>query len=134
MGRTAEATALNRKVLELDPNNIVALNNLAWALCEQNGQYQEALELADKGLKIAPNYVDLLETRGVILYRLGQFEKAAEDLARCVELYPGNAGPLASAYFHLARAYAKMRRTARPSRPSRQAMDPAKRLAARGPG
>jgi len=128
MGRAAEAAALNRKVLDLDPNNIIALNNLAWILCEQDGQYQEALELADRGLKVAPHYVDVLETRAVVLYRLGQFDKAAEELARCVEMYPANARPLASAYFHLARAYAKMERAVQAQQSLKQAMDRVKDL------
>jgi tetratricopeptide (TPR) repeat protein len=134
-GRNAQAAAMSRKVLELDPNNIIALNNLAWILCEEDKQYQEALELADRGLKVAPNYADLLDTRGVVLYRLGQFDKAAADFAQCVELYPANARPLVSAYFHLARAYARMGRTAEAQQYLKQTMDlheratdPAKRL------
>jgi len=38
-GRVEESAVLNRQILELDPNNIVALNNLAWILCEEKGQY-----------------------------------------------------------------------------------------------
>jgi tetratricopeptide (TPR) repeat protein len=128
MGRTVEAKALNSRVLELDPNSVVALNNLAWILCERDGQYQEALELADRGLKVAPDYMDLLDTRGVVLYRLGRFDKSAEDLARCIELYQDNAKSLASAYFHLARADAKMERTEQARERLKQAMDRAKDL------
>lgn len=123
LGRAAEAAALNRKVLDLDPNNVIALNNLAWILCEQDKQYAEALELANRGLKIVPYYADLLDTRGVILFRRGQNDKALEDLAQCVELYPPNARALASAYFHLARAYNGMGRTKEALQYVKQAID-----------
>ncbi len=133
MGRVAESVALNRKVIELDPNNIVALNNLAWALCEQNEQYEEALKYANQALSISPYYVDVLETRGVIFYRLGQadktmLDKAAEDLSRCIELYPENARSLASAYFHLARVYADLRRPAQAQQALKEAMVPTRHL------
>jgi len=121
--RTAEAAVYNREVLELDPNNVIALNNLAWVLCEEDEQYQEALELAERGLKVTPDYADLLDTRGVALYRLGQFAKAAEDFTRCIELYPVDASSLASVHFHLARAYARMERTAEARQSFKQAMD-----------
>ncbi len=123
MGRMAEAATLNRKALELDPNNIIALNNLAWILCEQDKQYDEALNLANRGLKAATNYTDLLDTRGVIVYRLGQFDKAVEDFRQCVELYPANARALASAYFHLGQAYAKMGRASDAEKALGQARD-----------
>lgn len=122
-GRNEQAAALNRKILELDPNSIMALNNLAWILCEDDNQYKEALELANKGLKVAPNYADLLDTRGVVLYRLGQFENAAADFSQCVLLYPANARPLASAYFHLARAYDKLGNASQAQQSLKQAID-----------
>jgi tetratricopeptide (TPR) repeat protein len=122
-GRTAEAATLNRRVLELDPNDPIALNNLAWILCEDDHQYQEALKFANRGLKVAPDYADLLDTRGVALYRLGQFDKAAEDFSRCVDLYPANARAATSSYFHLARTHAELGHTDQAQRYLKQAMD-----------
>ncbi|HEC03262.1 MAG TPA: tetratricopeptide repeat protein, partial [Phycisphaerales bacterium] len=103
---------LNRQILELDPNNIVALNNLAWILCEEKGQYQEALQLANRGLRIRKEYTDLLDTRGVIYYRLGAadpayYEKAEADFVQCLEWYPVKARAGVATRFHLARVYAK---------------------------
>ena len=75
-GRDEEAARLNRRILELDPNNVIAINNLAWMLCESSSSspeaIQESLQLADRGLKLVPDYMDLLDTRGVVHYRLGQ--------------------------------------------------------------
>ncbi|MDI6449699.1 tetratricopeptide repeat protein [Anaerobaca lacustris] len=120
--RVEEAVALNRKIIEIDPNDVFAVNNLAWLLCEEQGQYARALELANRGLTLRPEYIDLIDTRGVIHYRMGNFEKALEDLTRCVELYPINASALASTHFHLARVYAEMGRRADATRHVQQAL------------
>jgi len=109
-GRAEESAVLNRQILELDPNNVVAMNNLAWVLCEEKGQYQEALKFADKGLDIAPGFADIMDTRGVIYYRLGaadptHYEKAEADFMRCIELYPAQAPSVVATHFHLARVY-----------------------------
>ncbi len=111
-GRTDEAISLNQKTLELDPNNVVAINNLAWLLCEEQGQCRRALELANRGLGIRPEYIDLIETRGVIHYHLGNMDEAVRDLNRSIELYPDNAVALAVTHYHLARVYARMGRRA----------------------
>jgi tetratricopeptide (TPR) repeat protein len=133
LGRTAEAAMYNRKVLELDPNDVIAMNNLAWVLCEESGHCQEALDLAERGLKISPDYVDLIDTRGVAHYRLGHFEQATADFARCIELYPPNARSLASAHFHMGRACAKMGRKTLAEQHLKQAMELQDRLGSLSP-
>jgi len=121
-GRASEASQLNQRILQVDPNNVIAMNNLAWALCEDQNRSRDALELADRGLKLAPQYVDLVDTRGVIYYRLGQHEKAAQDFAECVKLYPGNVPATVSSRFHLARALAKLGRKAEATQHMEQAL------------
>ena len=105
--RSAESAELYQQLIELDPENLIAINNLAWILSEEKGQYQQALELAQKGLKLAPNYLDLIETRGVVYYRMGEMTKAIEDLTKCIELYPSSIPQYTTACFHLARAFDK---------------------------
>ena len=110
MGRSDESAELYRRLIELEPENLIAINNLAWILSEDKGQHKQALELAQKGLKLAPNYIDLIETRGVIFYRMGDFTKSIGDLTRCVELYPSLTPQYVAASFHLARALDKIGR------------------------
>ena len=107
--RTVESVALYQKVLTLQPDNVVAINNLAWMMCEEHGKYQQALELAQSGLAKTPDYVDLIDTRGVIYYRLGEFNKAVQDFTRCIELYPAETPSAVASYFHLGRAFAGLR-------------------------
>jgi tetratricopeptide (TPR) repeat protein len=104
-GRSEEAAGLYQRVLELQPDNLVVINNLAWILCENQKKYKQALALADRGLEKAPdNYVDLIDTRGVIYQRLGQYDKAAEDFNKCLKLYPEGTPALTTSHLHLAQA------------------------------
>jgi len=106
VGRPDEAVLLYQRVLQLEPDNLIVINNLAWIMCEEQDKFQEALELAQKGLKIAPNYIDLIDTRGVVYYRLGEFDKAVEDFTTCINLYPNETPASVASRFHLARAFA----------------------------
>ncbi|MFZ2147116.1 MAG: tetratricopeptide repeat protein [Sedimentisphaerales bacterium] len=106
VGRPDEVVLLYQRVLQLEPDNLIVINNLAWIMCEEQDKFQQALELAQKGLKIAPNYIDLIDTRGVVYYRLGEFNKAVEDFTTCIKLYPNEAPAFIASRFHLARAFA----------------------------
>lgn len=105
--RADEAVDLYRRLLELQPRNVIAMNNLAWILCEEQGKYLEALELTQKGLQAEPDYADLLDTRGVIYYRLGEYEKAVQDFTKSMSLYLGTTPASIGTRFHLARALAR---------------------------
>ena len=106
--RSTESAQLYERVLELEPDNVIAVNNLAWIICEVQGKPKEALELALRGSKIAPNYYDLIDTRGVIYYRLGEFDKAVRDFNECIKLYPDITPSSISTRFYLARALIKL--------------------------
>ncbi len=107
-GRSAESAELYQQLLEIEPRNLIAINNLAWIMSEDKAQYQQALDLAQKGLELNPNYIDLIETRGVVYYRLGELNKAVQDLTKCVELYPDTVPQSVVARFHLARTFAEL--------------------------
>ncbi len=107
-GRPAESAQLYERLLKLEPDNIIAMNNLAWIICEVQGKPQEALDLAQRGLKIAPNYYDLIDTRGVIYYRLGELDKAIRDFNECIKLYPGITPSSIGTRFYLARALSEL--------------------------
>ncbi len=110
MKRSNEAVPFYQRLLELEPENVIAMNNLAWILCDEQGKYQQALELAQRGLRIAPDYVDLIDTRGVLYDKLGQYDKAIQDFTRCLELYPDKTPARVASYLHLGRTLAKLGR------------------------
>ena len=59
-----------RAFLAQYPDDTRALNDLAWILQEHYRRYADALELANRGLKLAPGDAHLLDTRGTILSNL----------------------------------------------------------------
>jgi tetratricopeptide (TPR) repeat protein len=110
-GQFDDSAQLYQKVLEIDSNNTVAMNNLAWIMCERLGKYKQALELVEKGLELEPQYIDLIDTRGMVYYRLREFNKAIQDFSTCIKLYPSSTPSCIASYFHLGRAYAELGKT-----------------------
>lgn len=104
-GRPLEAMASYEKLIALYPENLTAINNLAWILCEDIGNPARSLELAQKGLRIEPDYLDLIDTRGMAYFRLGKLEQAIDDFNTCTTLCPSHLPSAAASYFHLGRAY-----------------------------
>ena len=56
---------------------------------------------------LSPNYLDLLDTRGTVYFRLGMLDKAMDDFSICVKNYPNNVPSAATSYFHLGRVFAE---------------------------
>lgn len=117
LGDIDRAERAYRRVLELEPQNILALNDLAWALKEdrrredigsRRKRYKEALALADKGIKLAPANRNLHDTRGVILCKLGRFNDARKDFETCVKLADPRSPARARALLQLGRTCAKL--------------------------
>jgi tetratricopeptide (TPR) repeat protein len=97
--RHAAATALYRQVLKREPQNIVALNNLAFLLGLSKGDTRLALQLIDKGMKAAGPTADLLDTQATIYLAEGKAGPARKAVRAAIAQTPS-----AMAYFHLAQA------------------------------
>jgi cellulose synthase operon protein C len=108
-GRYTDAAQLYRNLLAQNPDNPLALNNLAWTLSEDLNQPAEGLERIDAAIQRMGRQPSLLDTRGVILTRLGKFDQAISDLEAAIQT---SQTPSAAIYYHLARAYQKAGRTA----------------------
>jgi len=86
-GNPARAKEVYQKLLEQHPNDIQVLNDLAWVLQEQDHRYEAALELANRGLSLAPNDSHLLDTRATILSNMpDRLADARKDFEKLVEL------------------------------------------------
>ena len=72
LGRKSEAIDTYEKVLALQPDNVVALNNLAGLYSGANEK--KALELAEKAYNIDPKNPGIQDTYGWILLRQGQVD------------------------------------------------------------
>jgi tetratricopeptide (TPR) repeat protein len=115
------------------PDNVVVMNNLAWILCGQ-GDYEQALELAQQGLKMAPDYIDLIDTRGLIYSQMGKQQEAISDFTRCVELYLPNMPSRTASYFHMGKAFYKLREKERAVDALKQAMKLNEKIGGLSPG
>lgn len=106
----ARAAEWYEKTLALEPTQVIAANNLAWILCNNQNNPQKALEYANRGLQIAPDYADLVDTRGTIYMALEDYQSAVVDYYHCLELYTADSAQLASTSFRLAKSLVKLGR------------------------
>lgn len=97
-GKIDEAIAGYRRVVELQPRNVVALNNLAFALAVHRKAPADALPLAERAAKLAPSNANVLDTLGWVEHLLGNHEAAARILTDASKLDPGSA----ETHLHLA--------------------------------
>jgi Flp pilus assembly protein TadD len=95
------AVAIFRRILALDPHNVLALNNLATILAERPNQRAEALEHIERAIEIAGRQAPLLDTQGTILLKLGD----AKGAISCLEEATAGGAADARFYLHLAAAY-----------------------------
>ena len=91
-----------RKVVEREPDNVQALNNLAYLVLEYNNTPDEALKYAEKATELAPDRLAVADTIGWILYRKGLYSSAVKHLERAAADRSN-----ALSKYHLAMAYAK---------------------------
>ncbi len=91
-----------RKALQLDPNQVQALNNLAYLLAESAKQPDQALRFAEKAAELAPDNASVRNTLGWVFYHKGMYNIAVRHLERAVE---AESTPMRN--FHLAMAYWK---------------------------
>lgn len=101
-GDNNAAIELYRKVLDDDPDNARALNNLAYLLAQYGNQPDEALKYAQSAVELDPNAPGYCDTLGWIFYRKALYSEAIQYLKRATS----QNGDVVWKY-HLAMAYAK---------------------------
>jgi tetratricopeptide (TPR) repeat protein len=88
-GQDGQAASEFRKVLVVDPFNVVALNNAAW-LAHRAGDSGRALDLAERAYGLMPQNPGVLDSLGVILMEAGMLERARDLLQRAARRAPGD--------------------------------------------
>ena len=80
---------LYRKLLKRNPDNYIALNNLAMLIYKfEPDHLVEGLSYAQRALEIYPNSPQIKDTIGQILVRMGQVDEALVILETCVDRLP----------------------------------------------
>ena len=89
-GKDSGAITTFREVVDLDMQNPVALNNLAWLLVDRHGEAQEALPLARRAVELAPNEPTFIDTMTVVQEALGDHNGAMTSRLSRLRLQPNS--------------------------------------------
>lgn len=96
-----------RQVLGLDPNQPIALNNLAYHLAVRKRQPQEALGYAEKAYTLSGANPTIADTLGWVQHLLGRDQEAVRLLLAAARALPDNA----EVHLHLAVVHAALGQT-----------------------
>ena len=91
-GKKEEAERVYRATLRLDPDNAIAMNNLAFLLAERDEDLDQALELARRAGELMPEDADMVDTAGWIQWKLRQTDAAIALFADALGRMPANEG------------------------------------------
>ncbi len=92
-----------KKALEINPEYIPAMNNLAFLYAELDKELTTALELARKAKEIAGEMPAIMDTLGWVYYKKQLYDSALLEFKNCLEKEPNN--PVF--HYHLGLAYNK---------------------------
>lgn len=87
------------KVLEINPENVMVLNNLSWTYAQDKNP--KALIVAKKAYEISPMSVTVLDTYGYILVSQGNMNDGISLLEKAVKMSPNDY----AIQYHLAQGY-----------------------------
>jgi len=99
-GKKSEARPIYEQVLRLDPNQAIALNNLAYMLAENGGDLDQALTMAQKAKQQRPNDEDVSDTLGLVYIRKNLPDSAIAVFRDLTQKNPQRA----TFHYHLAMA------------------------------
>jgi predicted Zn-dependent protease len=89
-GRFDEAEKELRRLMANDPLDADAMNSLSYMFAERGQRLPEAIDLAQRALKIEPDNPAYLDTLGWAFFKHGRTEEAAEPLAKAATVLTGN--------------------------------------------
>ncbi len=75
-----------RKVLEINPDHVDALNFIGYSFAEMGKNLDEAETLVIKALELSPNKGYIIDSLGWIYYKKGDLERALELLLKAARL------------------------------------------------
>jgi Tfp pilus assembly protein PilF len=84
------AIAQYRAALEIDPNNVQVLNNLAWLLLQQGGQDAAAHDYAERAYRQTPMNPSVMDTLAMTLLKSGDKARGTQLLRMASNLDPRN--------------------------------------------
>lgn len=111
LGEITKAVEEYGKVIEIEPMNVEAHNNLG-VIYKDMGRLNQAVREFRTVLSMAPRHEKARNNLGVIFYLQGNMEKAIQEFRGILELNPGNK----EAYINLGVIYQRQNRTGKAKR------------------
>jgi tetratricopeptide (TPR) repeat protein len=100
-GRRAEAQSVYEAIIRMNPNNGLALNNLAFLMVESGLDTDVALSYAQRAKQLMPDIPEVTDTLGWIYLKKAQYDYAVNAFQDLVAKAPGHS----TFHYHLAMAY-----------------------------
>ena len=85
-GNDRRAFANYEKALQLDPDNILSLNNYAYFLSLTGKDLDRALAMSARVMELEPGNATYIDTYGWVLYKMERYEEAKKALQQAVSL------------------------------------------------
>lgn len=76
-----------KAVLKQDPDHASALNALGYTWADRNENLEQAAEYIDRALELRPDDPAIMDSKGWLEYRLGNYEAAEEWLRKAVKAF-----------------------------------------------
>lgn len=86
--RIADAGTLYKRIVDAHPDNVLALNNLAWLSRDDNRA--QAIKYAEKALSLAPQEPNIMDTLGMLLLTGSDKSRGQKLIEQAAELAPNN--------------------------------------------
>ena len=87
LDRKNEALEAYSAIVKNSPKDPNALNAYGYVLTNYSNNYKKAYKLIKKAIKLDPDNPAIIDSYGWILYRMGKYEEAEEELNRAYQLY-----------------------------------------------
>jgi Flp pilus assembly protein TadD len=107
-GKRAEAEAEYRKVLQAEPNNPMALNNIGYSMVERGEKLEEAREMIQRAVDAQPGNGYHLDSLGWAYFKLGKLDEAERYLNQAAQINSASA----TVQEHLGALYERKGKTA----------------------
>ncbi len=100
-GKKEAAIEKHKRVLELSPDYIPSLNNLAYLYADGYGPIEKAVKMAQKAKELAPESGSVTDTLGWTLYKNADYSGALKQFIEATHYLPGEP----TIRYHLGLAY-----------------------------
>ena len=87
LDRKNEALEAYSTIVKNFPRDPNALNAYGYVLTNYSSNYKKAFKLIKKAIKLDPDNPAIIDSYGWILYRMGKYEEAEEELNKAYQLY-----------------------------------------------